>query len=243
MLFVNDSKATNADAAEKALLSFRDIFWILGGKAEGGRHRAAASAVSARAQGLSDRRGERDFARTLDGAVAFERCGTLDRAVAAAARDAAASERRGAGRAAVAGLRLLRPVPQFRGARRSPLRAARLRASSRVSEASRTVTQKVAPQHCHFARAAALSPVADWMRTRRSLAARRVRRPDVDRRRHGAGGEPRRRRTHRPRPFHFVNRQTELLLPSAVMLAATSFLSPRHARRAALDALSWSRSR
>ena len=35
-------------------------------------------------------------------------------------------------------------------------------------------------------------------------------------------------------PFHFVNRQTALLVPSATMLAATSFLSPRHARRAAL---------
>ena len=36
VLFVNDSKATNADAAEKALLSFHDIFWILGGKAKEG---------------------------------------------------------------------------------------------------------------------------------------------------------------------------------------------------------------
>ncbi len=35
-------------------------------------------------------------------------------------------------------------------------------------------------------------------------------------------------------PFHFVNRQTALIVPSAAMLAATSFLSPRHARRAAL---------
>ena len=46
VLFVNDSKATNADAAEKALLSFRDIYWILGGKAERGRHRAAAPLCS-----------------------------------------------------------------------------------------------------------------------------------------------------------------------------------------------------
>ena len=36
VLFVNDSKATNADAAEKALLSFHDIFWIVGGKAKEG---------------------------------------------------------------------------------------------------------------------------------------------------------------------------------------------------------------
>jgi UDP-N-acetylmuramoylalanine--D-glutamate ligase len=34
--FVNDSKATNADAAEKALLSFEDIYWILGGVPKAG---------------------------------------------------------------------------------------------------------------------------------------------------------------------------------------------------------------
>jgi cell division protein FtsW len=34
--------------------------------------------------------------------------------------------------------------------------------------------------------------------------------------------------------FHFVNRQAELLLPSALLMVATSFLSPRHVRRAAL---------
>ena len=36
VLFINDSKATNADAAEKALLSFRDIHWILGGRPKEG---------------------------------------------------------------------------------------------------------------------------------------------------------------------------------------------------------------
>jgi len=30
--YINDSKATNADAAEKALLSFADIYWLVGGK-------------------------------------------------------------------------------------------------------------------------------------------------------------------------------------------------------------------
>ena len=34
--------------------------------------------------------------------------------------------------------------------------------------------------------------------------------------------------------FHFVDRQALLMLPSAAMLAATSFLSPRYTRRAAL---------
>jgi len=34
--------------------------------------------------------------------------------------------------------------------------------------------------------------------------------------------------------FHFVNRQAALLLPSALLMIATSFLSPRYVRRAAL---------
>src|SRR5690606_17721062 len=36
VLFVNDSKGTNADAAARALASFGDIFWIAGGKPKTG---------------------------------------------------------------------------------------------------------------------------------------------------------------------------------------------------------------
>jgi UDP-N-acetylmuramoylalanine-D-glutamate ligase len=36
VLFVNDSKATNADSAAQALACFRDIFWIAGGKPKTG---------------------------------------------------------------------------------------------------------------------------------------------------------------------------------------------------------------
>src|SRR6185436_4720693 len=36
VLFVNDSKATNADAAARALASFTDIYWIAGGKPKTG---------------------------------------------------------------------------------------------------------------------------------------------------------------------------------------------------------------
>lgn len=90
-LFVNDSKATNADSTEKALLSFDHVFWILGGKAkEGGieilkpyfRKVEKAYLIGA----ASDA-----FASTLDGVVPVARCGTLDRAVAQAAQDAARS--------------------------------------------------------------------------------------------------------------------------------------------------------
>jgi UDP-N-acetylmuramoylalanine--D-glutamate ligase len=74
-LFINDSKATNADSTEKALASFAgDIFWIAG---------------IARAYLIGEAADQ--FAATLDGTVAFERSGTLETAVEHAARDAALS--------------------------------------------------------------------------------------------------------------------------------------------------------
>ena len=36
ILFVNDSKATNADSAAQALACFGDIYWIAGGKPKTG---------------------------------------------------------------------------------------------------------------------------------------------------------------------------------------------------------------
>ena len=90
VLFVNDSKATNADAAEKALLSFNDIFWILGGKAKEGGVEPLRPLFGRVAKAYLIGASSEDFAATLEG-VAYEKCGTLDKAVAAAARDAAAS--------------------------------------------------------------------------------------------------------------------------------------------------------
>jgi UDP-N-acetylmuramoylalanine--D-glutamate ligase len=91
VLFVNDSKATNADAAARALASFTDIFWIAGGKAKTGGITALAGYFPRirKAYLIGEAAGE--FARTLDGQVAHEMAGTLDTAVAQAARDAEAS--------------------------------------------------------------------------------------------------------------------------------------------------------
>ena len=90
VLFVNDSKATNADAAEKALLSFQDIFWIVGGKAKEGGIDPLRPLFDRVAKAYLIGASSDAFAQTLQG-VAHETCGTLDMAVAAAARDAAAS--------------------------------------------------------------------------------------------------------------------------------------------------------
>jgi UDP-N-acetylmuramoylalanine--D-glutamate ligase len=86
-IFVNDSKATNADSAEKALASFEHIYWILGGKAkEGGIESLRAYFPKIEKAYLIGAASD-DFARTLAGQVSFARCGTLDRAVAQAAED------------------------------------------------------------------------------------------------------------------------------------------------------------
>ena len=90
VLFVNDSKATNADSTDKALASWdRDIFWILGGKAKEGGIEPLAPFFPRIAKAYLIGAASDDFAATLDGKVAYERCGTLDVAVKTAAADAA----------------------------------------------------------------------------------------------------------------------------------------------------------
>ena len=70
VLFVNDSKATNADSAAQALACFTDIFWIAGGKPKTGGITSLRRILPAHPQGLSDRRGGGATSpRTLDGKV------------------------------------------------------------------------------------------------------------------------------------------------------------------------------
>ena len=88
VLFVNDSKATNADAAEKALKSFRDIHWIVGGKAKEGGIEPLRPLFPRIAKAYLIGEATETFAKTLAGAVPFERRQTLAAATEAAARDA-----------------------------------------------------------------------------------------------------------------------------------------------------------
>ncbi|GEL39658.1 UDP-N-acetylmuramoylalanine--D-glutamate ligase [Methylorubrum extorquens] len=90
-LFVNDSKATNADSTEKALLAFRDIHWIVGGKAKEGGIEPLAPLFDRVAHAYLIGASSEAFAVTLEGRVAFTRCGTLEAATEAAARAARAS--------------------------------------------------------------------------------------------------------------------------------------------------------
>ena len=45
VIWVNDSKATNPDSAEKSLASFERIFWIAGGKPKPGGFRSLRTAL------------------------------------------------------------------------------------------------------------------------------------------------------------------------------------------------------
>ena len=91
-LFVNDSKATNADSTEKALASFPgDIFWILGGQAKTGGIESLRDYFPRVTKAYLIGEATAAFAHTLDGDVAIIPCGTLEAAVEAAASDAALS--------------------------------------------------------------------------------------------------------------------------------------------------------
>ena len=88
VLFVNDSKATNADAAARALASFTDIFWIAGGKSKTGGITSLAGYFPRirKAYLIGEAAGE--CAGTLQGKVPFVVAGTLERAIELAAKDA-----------------------------------------------------------------------------------------------------------------------------------------------------------
>lgn len=92
VLFVNDSKATNADAAGKALGSFGEIYWIVGGRAKEGGLAGLEPFHERIARAYLIGEAAEDFARQLGDAVPNVVCGTLDAAVAQAAADAAQSE-------------------------------------------------------------------------------------------------------------------------------------------------------
>jgi UDP-N-acetylmuramoylalanine--D-glutamate ligase len=91
VLFVNDSKATNADSAAQALACFSDVFWIAGGKPKTGGIESLRSFFPRIRKAYLIGEAAEQFAATLGAEVPHEIVGTLEKAVSAAARDAAES--------------------------------------------------------------------------------------------------------------------------------------------------------
>ncbi|RFC62786.1 UDP-N-acetylmuramoyl-L-alanine--D-glutamate ligase [Fulvimarina endophytica] len=92
-LFINDSKATNADAAATALASFDRIYWIAGGLPKAGGIADLARFFPKIAKAYLIGEAAPAFAATLGMSVPFEISATLPNAVVSAARDAAADDR------------------------------------------------------------------------------------------------------------------------------------------------------
>ncbi|MGQ0741032.1 MAG: UDP-N-acetylmuramoyl-L-alanine--D-glutamate ligase [Alphaproteobacteria bacterium] len=88
--FINDSKATNADAAGRALACFNDIYWIAGGRPKQGGIAGLTSYFHRIRKAYLIGEAAADFAATLSGRVEHVVCGTLDRALNAALADARA---------------------------------------------------------------------------------------------------------------------------------------------------------
>jgi UDP-N-acetylmuramoylalanine--D-glutamate ligase len=94
VLFVNDSKATNADSTAQALACFDDIFWIAGGKPKTGGIESLRHFFPRIRKAYLIGEAAAEFAATLGADVPHVTAGTLDKALAVAARDAEASPAR-----------------------------------------------------------------------------------------------------------------------------------------------------
>ncbi len=88
VLYVNDSKATNADAASKALTSYAEIFWIAGGKPKEGGVASLRPLMNRVRGAYLIGEAAKEFEAQLAGAVPCIQCGDLAAAVARAGRDA-----------------------------------------------------------------------------------------------------------------------------------------------------------
>ncbi len=88
LVFVNDSKATNAEAAAPALSSYARIYWIAGGLPKEGGIASLAPFFPRIARAYLIGEAAAAFSATLGEAVPYEIAGTLDLALEHATRDA-----------------------------------------------------------------------------------------------------------------------------------------------------------
>lgn len=94
--YVNDSKATNADAAAKALACYDNIYWIIGGRAKEGGLAGLEGFYPKIRHGFLIGEAAQAFQKQIGRAFPMTQCGTLDKAVAAAHALAQREKREGA---------------------------------------------------------------------------------------------------------------------------------------------------
>jgi UDP-N-acetylmuramoylalanine--D-glutamate ligase len=84
VVYINDSKATNADAAARALSSYHDIYWIAGGQAKEGGVAPLAPWFNRIRHAFLIGEAADLFAGQLEGRLPYSRCGDLQSALDAA---------------------------------------------------------------------------------------------------------------------------------------------------------------
>ncbi|TGX55586.1 UDP-N-acetylmuramoyl-L-alanine--D-glutamate ligase [Sphingomonas gei] len=89
VLFVNDSKATNADSTTPALSAYPRVHWILGGRAKTDSLEACRPGFGHVVKAYTIGEAGELFASLLEGEMPVERSGTLEAAVRSAAANAA----------------------------------------------------------------------------------------------------------------------------------------------------------
>jgi len=90
--FVNDSKATNTDAARQALSSYAKVYWIAGGRAKTGGIEDLSDLFPRVHRAYLIGEAQEAFALTLEGRAAYRLCGDMTTAVTAAFEDAASMD-------------------------------------------------------------------------------------------------------------------------------------------------------
>lgn len=88
VLYVNDSKATNVDAAATALSSFKNIHWIAGGRSKEKGLQGIFPYLTGVKHAYLIGEAAADFSENLMGKIAFDMCGTLDNALMKARKNA-----------------------------------------------------------------------------------------------------------------------------------------------------------
>ena len=82
VLCINDSKATNAEATARALASFKDIYWIVGGRPKTGGIAGLEPLFPRVAKAFLIGESAPEFARVMEGRLTYDLSETLERAVA-----------------------------------------------------------------------------------------------------------------------------------------------------------------
>jgi len=90
--FVNDSKATNAESTEKAILSYNNIYWIVGGRSKEGGIESLSKHFPRIKKAFLIGESTEAFAATMKNKVNFVDCGNLKNAFELACKEALSSK-------------------------------------------------------------------------------------------------------------------------------------------------------